>query len=220
MVMRCQQNVTFFLGLNFWTLPLSCKVRDWSPKVIKKWNGGKRRTKPWKFSSGQQCRRTCRGRSAPITWIKYVGDIKKAAQLSNLCFVAKNAQSAKVLCHCFDNIWVLSEDEMFEKSCFKPGGKNRYYRDKLLLREEKTFSLVCWGFVWPHLAGDQSREEVVWLVLGPWSIVHSVLSRATTSPNKQHWPLLAPTTMLDESQPIKIEQGIENLLSPLIVRGS
>ena len=57
---------------------------------------------------------------------------------------------------------------MFEKSCFKPGGKNRYYRDKLLLREEKTFSLVCWGFVWPHLAGDQSREEVVGvLVLGP-----------------------------------------------------
>ena len=63
---------------------------------------------------------------------------------------------------------MLSEDEMFEKSCFKPGGKNRYYRDKLLLREEKTFSLVCWGFVWPHLAGDQSREEVVGvLVLGP-----------------------------------------------------
>ena len=33
-----------------------------------------------------------------------------------------------------------------------------------------------------------------WLLLGPWSIVHSVLSRATTSPNKQHW--LHPPTML------------------------
>ena len=82
---------------------------------------------------------------------------------------------------------------MFEKSCFKPGGKNRYYRDKLLLREEKTFSLVCWGFVWPHLAGDQSREEVVGVV-GPRTLIHRPLCLVPSHYVPKQATLATPST--------------------------
>ena len=103
-------------------------------------------TKPWKFWS-HQCRRTSRGRRLPITWIKYVADIKNWPHFQ-ICILSPKMSSilSKSKCHVITLTITIGasgrivEVEKSEKSWWKPLGKSRYYWDKLQTKSRGNLS--------------------------------------------------------------------------------